>query len=105
MPFHNLPTDAAAPLSSLVEVRPGQVSSRSLTRIGDALAGTLLAFDEGESVSEETYAGDTLYYLVEGEADVNGVRMAAGDVLMVPAGTLHTVEPVCACKVLQLTLF
>lgn len=58
MPFRNLPTDAAAPLSSLVEVRPGQVSSRSLTRIGDALAGTLLAFDEGESVSEETYAGD-----------------------------------------------
>ena len=104
MPFKNLPTGSAAPLVTLVEARPGQVSSRSLTRIGDPLAATLLAFAEGESVSEETYAGDTLYYLVEGKAEVNAVQMTAGDV---PAGTIstsHAVRPVPAAKILQLTL-
>ena len=104
MPFKNLPTGSASPLASLVEARAGQVSSRSLTRIGDPLAATLLAFAEGESVSEETYVGDTLYYLVEGSAVVNGVRMTAGDVLKVPGGTPHAVVPASAAKVLQLTL-
>lgn len=104
MPFKNLPTGSATPLASLVEARAGQVSSRSLTRIGDPLAATLLAFSEGESVSEETYAGDTLYYLVEGSAVVNGARMTAGDVLKVPGGTPHAVVPASAAKVLQLTL-
>ena len=104
MPFKNLPTGSAAPLATLVEARAGQVSSRSLTRIGDPLAATLLAFSEGESVSEETYAGDTLYYLVEGSAVVNGARMTAGDVLKVPGGTPHAVVPASAAKVLQLTL-
>lgn len=104
MSFKNLPTEAAAPLASLVEARAGQVSSRSLTRIGDPLAATLLAFSQGESVSEETYAGDTLYYLVEGSAVVNGARMTAGDVLKVPGGTPHAVVPASAAKVLQLTL-
>lgn len=28
---------------------------------------TLLAFADGESVSEERYFGDTLYYILEGE--------------------------------------
>lgn len=104
MPFKNLPTGSATPLATLVEARPGQVSSRSLTRIGDPLAATLLAFAEGESVSEETYAGDTLYYLVEGKAEVNAVQMTAGDVLKVPAGTPHAVRPAPAAKILQLTL-
>ena len=55
-------------------------------------------------MSEETYAGDTLYYLVEGSAVVNGARMTAGDVLKVPGGTPHAVVPASAAKVLQLTL-
>ena len=55
-------------------------------------------------MSEETYAGDTLYYLVEGKAEVNAVQMTAGDVLKVPAGTPHAVRPVSAAKILQLTL-
>lgn len=104
MGFRNLPTDEPRPLSSLVQARAGQVASRTITRLGDPLAGTLLAFSEGESVSEERYLGDTLYYLVEGEARINGRDMREGDVLVVPAGIEHAVIPAGPAKILQLTL-
>lgn len=108
MPFRNLPTEEAAPLASLISAQPGQVSSMALTRLGDPIGATLLAFSEGESVSEERYPGDTLYYLVEGAAQIRfphearSVSMAAGDVLRVPAGVEHAVEPTCAAKLLQI---
>ncbi len=104
MGFKNLPTEAPQPLSLLVEARDGQVTSRTITRVGDPLAGTVLAFSAGESVSEERYPGDTLYYLIEGTATVNGQDMRAGDVLVVPAGTNHAVDPRGPAKLLQLTL-
>ncbi|WP_321971064.1 cupin domain-containing protein [Paratractidigestivibacter sp.] len=106
MPFRNLPTEAAAPLASLIDARPGQVSSMALTRLGDPIGATLLAFSEGESVSEERYPGDTLYYLVEGAAQIrfadHSVAMTTGDVLRVPADVEHAVEPTCATKLLQI---
>ncbi len=103
MPFRNLPTEEAAPLAGLIDAKPGVVSSMALTRLGDPVGATLLAFAKGESVSEEEYPGDTLYYLVEGEAEVNRVRMCAGDVLKVPAGVSHAVEPEGAIKLLQIS--
>lgn len=108
MPLRNLPTDHAEPLAGLIAEHPSQVSSMSLAR--DAGADiTLLAFAPGESVSEEVYFGDTLYYLVEGEAAVSLpggiVPIAAGEVLRVPAQTPHGIENVgVGFKLLQLTL-
>ena len=108
MPFRNLPTEAAVPLASLIGARPGQVSSMALTRLGDPIGVTLLAFSEGESVSEERYPGDTLYYLVEGAAQIRFAEdgressMIAGDVLRVPADVEHAVEPTRATKLLQI---
>ena len=106
MPFRNLPTEEAVPLASLISARPGQVSSMALTRLGDPIGATLLAFSEGESVSEERYPGDTMYYLVEGETQIrfadHSIVMAAGDVLRVPADVEHAVEPTCATKLLQI---
>ena len=96
MPLRNLPTDAAASLAGLIDIKPGQVSSMALTRdAGFDL--TLLAFAPGEAVSEEEYFGDTLYLLVEGAARVtlpdSEVTLQAGEVLRVPAHILHAVEP------------
>lgn len=109
MPLRNLPTDAAASLASLIDLKPGQVSSMALTRdAGFDL--TLLAFAAGESVSEEEYFGDTLYLLVEGAARVTlpdaDVALKAGEVLRVPAHVLHAVEPADGngFKVLQLNV-
>ena len=95
MPFRNVPTDAAASLARLIDIKPGQVSSMALTR--DAgFDMTLLAFAPGESVSEEEYFGDVLYYLVEGAACValpkERIPLAAGQVLRVPAHVPHAVE-------------
>ena len=108
MPFRNLPTEAAAPLASLIDARSGQVSSMALTRLGDPVSATLLAFAAGESVSEEVYPGDTFYLVAEGSVDIvfadRRVAMAAGEVLMVPAGVEHAVEPQGAAKLLQVCL-
>ena len=107
MALRNLPTDTAAPLASLINCKPGQVSSRSFTRVGDAAQMTLLAFAEGESVAEECYPGDTLYYLVEGETDITlpdeCILMRSGDVFCVPAGIEHAIAPRTAIKLLQIT--
>lgn len=109
MPLCNLPEGQAASLAGLVTCRAGQVSSMALAR-GASTSITLLAFSAGESVSEETYPGDTLYQVVEGAADIvlpdARVRVAAGEVMRVSAGVLHAVEghAGAAFKLLQLTL-
>lgn len=95
MPLRNLPTDAAQALDELISIKPGQVSSMALTR--DAgFDMTLLAFGPGESVSEEEYFGDVLYFVVDGVAAVvlpaGRVCVAAGEVLKVDAHVLHAVE-------------
>lgn len=105
--LRNLPTEAAAALTDLISVRKNQVVSMALTR-GGGTSMTLLAFAEGEDVSEEQYFGDTLYYVAEGEAVVRregtDIPVRAGQVLMVPAGTLHEVRGKGAFKILQITL-
>ena len=109
MPLRNLPTEKAAPLAGLIDCGPGQVSSMALSRSSSADM-TLLAFAAGESVSEEEYFGDTLYYVVEGAAcvvlPVARVRVDAGEVLEVPAHVEHAVEGAdgAAFKLLQITL-
>ena len=95
MPLRNLPTDAATSLAQMIDIRPGQVSSMALTR-NAGFDLTLLAFAPGESVSEEEYFGDVLYYLVEGTACVvlpeSRIVLKAGQVLRVPAHGEHAVE-------------
>ena len=108
MSFRNLPTESAASLASLIDARPGQVSSMSFTRLDDSVSMTLLAFAEGESVSEEMYPADTLYLVIEGLTDIvfaeRRVAVREGEVLMVPAGIEHAVEPGGAAKLLQVSL-
>lgn len=110
MGLRNIPTSTPAPLASLVVAREGMVASRSLTRGGEA-SMTLLAFAAGESVSEEVYPQDVMYFLVEGEAIVSlpdgAVTMREGDVLCVAAGTLSALagaDPDRGFKLLQLAI-
>ena len=69
---------------------------------------TLLAFGDGESISEECYFGDTLYYILEGALYVSVGEdsrcLQTGDCLEVPAHTPHAVVAPDGCKLLQITL-
>ena len=95
MGLRNLPTDEARSVAGLIENRLGQVSSMGLAT-GGSVDFMLMAFSAGESVSEEEYFGDVLYYLVEGAACVvlpeSRIVLEAGQVLRVPAHVEHAVE-------------
>ena len=62
---------------------------------------TLLAFGDGESISEECYFGDTLYYILEGALYVSVGEdsrcLQTGDCLAVPAHTPHAVVAPDGC--------
>lgn len=105
--LRNLPTGEARGLSALIPVRDKQVVSMALTK-GEGVQITLLAFGEGENISEEQYFGDTLYYMVQGSGAVclreGEIPVKEGEVLMVPAGRLHGIRGDGAYKILQITL-
>ena len=108
MTLRNLPLEEAFTLAEKITCRPGQVSSMGLTTFGSTCDMTLLAFAEGESVSEETYAADVLYVALEGQPTIvfpdKRVAIPAGQMLVVPAGVLHAVEGLGAFKILQIAV-
>lgn len=95
------------PLAELVEIRPGRVVSRALSQLGNCHM-TLLAFAEGESVSEECYFGDTLYYVLQGEMPLTLEQeqhlLSAGECMAIPAGVPHAIGGSKPFKLLQITL-
>lgn len=105
--LRNLPVENAAALAEMVKIRPGHVVSMALSK-NEHCQMTLLAFADGESVSEERYFGDTLYYILEGEMPLflegKTVLLQKGDCMAVPAGVLHAVGGSGAFKLLQITV-
>ncbi|PID80469.1 cupin [bacterium DOLZORAL124_64_63] len=69
---------------------------------------TLFSFADGETVSEEEYPGETMYYLLEGETTITmgkrEHRLQAGDALAVPAHVLHAVGGLSSFRMLQITI-
>ena len=105
--LRNLPRERPEALAGLIDIQPGRVVSMALS--GDeSCQMTLLAFAEGESVSEECYPGDTLYYVLEGEMPLaigeESHLLCAGECMSVPAGTAHAVGGTTSFKLLQITL-
>ena len=94
-------------LRKLISIQPGQIISMALSK-NEKVSITLFGIAEGESISEEAYAADTLYYILEGEMlllfDTNKCILKTGDCIAVPAGTLHAIEGQGAFKMLQITL-
>ena len=105
--LRNLPVQQPAALSELISIQPGRVVSMALSR-SEHCQMTLLAFGDGESISEECYFGDTLYYILEGALYVSVGEdsrcLQTGDCLAVPAHTPHAVVAPDGCKLLQITL-
>lgn len=105
--LRNLPMKQPECLAALIPIQSGRVVSMALSR-HDHCQMMLLAFGDGESVSEECYVGDTLYYVLEGGLSVSLGQTShvlhAGDCLSVPAQQPHAVSAEGSCKLLQITL-
>ena len=63
--LRNLPTQQPQQLTQLIQIQPGRVVSMAMSR-QEHCQMTLLAFGDGESISEECCFGDTFYYILEG---------------------------------------
>lgn len=103
----NLPTQMSKPIKDLIDIRDGQVLSMALSN-SEHVQMTVLSFSENEMVSEESYFGDTMYMILEGETLISiedrEIPLKAGDVFMVPAHTLHAIGSKHAFKILQITV-
>jgi quercetin dioxygenase-like cupin family protein len=88
---------------ALVEYQPGAVVSRTLIKKS---AGTItaFAFDAGEGLSEHTAPYDALVLGVDGIAEISigkrVHRLAAGQLLRLPAGEPHAVKAVTQFKMI-----
>ena len=105
--LRNLPTQQPQQLTQLIQIQPSRVVSMAMSR-QEHCQMTLLAFGDGESISEERYFGDTVYYVLEGDMPLrlegHEVCLGAGDCLAVPAQTTHAIGGSGPFKLLQITI-
>jgi quercetin dioxygenase-like cupin family protein len=89
--------------SELVSVQPGAVVSRTLVQKPTGTV-TAFAFDAGQGLSEHSAPFDALVMGLEGEAEIliSGTphRVAAGDLLRLPAEQPHAVNATTPFKML-----
>jgi quercetin dioxygenase-like cupin family protein len=86
---------AGAPLAGLVDYQEGAIVSRTVLK-KPAGNVTLFAFDRGQELSEHTTPHDALLMCVEGSTEVTiqdeQHRLAAGDLILLPASVPHAVR-------------
>ena len=84
--------EGPAGLTGLVDYQEGAVVSRTLVKKEKGTV-TLFAFDAGQGLSEHVAPFDALVHVLEGRAEVTlgGTprAVAAGEVLLMPAGVPH----------------
>ncbi len=90
-------------VGGLVSFQAGAVVSRTLVKKEKGTV-TLFAFDAGQALSEHTAPFAALVHALEGEAEVllagKPHRLAAGEVLLMPAGVPHAVMAIRPFKML-----
>ncbi len=105
--LRNLPTENPMQLASLITSKKNQIVSMALSN-SEHLQMSLFTFADKETVSEEEYFGDTMYFVLEGETQINKdgkeYILKAGDVFMVPAHVLHAIGGESEFKLLQITV-
>lgn len=88
-------------LAAMIATQPNAVVSRTLVN-KPAGTVTLFAFDKGEGLSEHTAPYDALVQVLEGEANVRigdeEHAVAAGQVILLPAGKPHALKARTAFK-------
>jgi quercetin dioxygenase-like cupin family protein len=90
-------------LEDLAEYQAGSVISRKIIQQPTG-AVTLFAFDSGQALSEHTAPHDALVQVIEGEAEVTiagrPMKVATGEVLLLPANQPHAVKAVQRFKMI-----
>ncbi len=106
MKFKNLPCHAIK-LEKLIDIEANQVVSSSLLD-SDEINISIFSFADLEQINEESYTGETLYYIISGSViirqDNKEHKLEHGDVLKIEENTLHEIEAVNPFKMIQITL-
>jgi len=103
----NCPIQNTENIGDLIEYEENQVVSMALSNSQHTQI-SLFSFANGEMVSEESYPGDTLYQLLDGETNISMgekvMSLKTGDVLAVAAGVYHAIGGGKAFKMMQITI-
>ena len=106
--FKNIPASEAVDLSQLVEIRQGEVVSRTLAQTSKANV-TLFAFSKGEAISSHVSDGDAVITVLEGKGKITiGEKeqvVSAGETILMPANIPHAVEAAEDFKMFLLVIF
>lgn len=106
--FKNIPASEAVNLTHMVEIRSGEVISRTLAQTSKTNV-TLFAFSKGEAISSHVSAGDAMIIVLEGKAKITiGEKeqvVSAGETILMPANIPHAVEAVEDFKMFLLVIF
>jgi len=96
-----LPSGLSSALTDLISVAEGAVVSRVLAKSGGGNV-TLFAFDRAQGLSEHTAPFDALVQVVDGSLELtigdNPVTVAAGEIVLMPAGVPHALHAPEACR-------
>lgn len=93
-------------ISEMIQYREHQIASKSLTRkLGIELPFMVYAMDAGESISNEQSTLTRLLQVIDGilTVQVGTVRyqVPAGEMMVVPANTLHELRADQRCQFMQ----
>ena len=87
----------------LVSYQPGSVVSREVVKKKTGTV-TLFAFDEGQGLSEHTAPFDALVHVLDGVAEITiggtPKRVAAGELILMPANVPHALKAVGRFKMM-----
>ncbi len=82
-------------MAGLIDYQSGAVVSREIIKKPTGTV-TVFAFDPGQGLSEHTAPFDALVQVLEGEAEViisgKPYRLAAGEMIIMPAGEPHSLN-------------
>ncbi len=106
MIFKNIPNEAIK-LSDLIEIEDKQIVSSNLFDSND-INITVFSFADLENISEESYSGETLFYVIQGNCFIKigeeKITLAEGDIYKLAKETLHEVHALEPFKMLQISL-
>lgn len=109
MNFEELPTQTPENLASLVLMAPDRETTRTIVH-DEHMECELIALPAGVGLAPHIYRGDTLFVVLEGQADLSypdhAERMEEGDAIEVQAGEACVVAGALgsSVKLLRMTL-